>query len=392
VSLENRIKARDLAISSKEKDPAKFILSHAKVIDSVILSFAGIQLDFIRSLEKKVPEWFRNKSLLTYQGVNIEQSSSESTALFKSQYLQGELGIDLTGGLGVDTYFISKRFNTFIHNEPSTELSEIVKYNFTQLDVSNVIFTQFKAEDFAFRQHFDWIYLDPSRRDSRANRVVNIEDCLPNLVDIQSQLLLNASGVMVKFSPMLDIKLALSKLKNVKEVLVLAEKNDVKELIFILSRESCIEPKITCVNLGSGQDSFSFKHTEEENSKAVFSMPMEYLYEPNATILKAGAFNSISSRFHLKKLAANSHLYTSASFNSDFPGRAFKIKAVTNYDKKSLKSIVPQNQANIACRNFPLKPEEIRKQLKWKDGGNTYLFFTESFKAQKLVIVTEKAL
>jgi 16S rRNA G966 N2-methylase RsmD len=390
VSLELKIKARELAFSSKEKDPAKFILANARRFDSEILRLAALQLDFNKSIEKKVPEWFHNGQVLPYQSVNLEQSSSEKTALFKANYLSGKYGADLTGGLGVDSYFISKGFEKFTHNEPSSELSEIVQHNFKSLGVSNVDFTQYIAEEFPLNKPFDWIYLDPSRRDSNANRLYKIEDCLPDLTEIQESLLKHSDAIMVKYSPMLDIKLALSKLNNVSDVIVLAEKNEVKELVFILRKEFNREPKITCVNLESTQDEFAFFYTEETTNQALYSSPKGFLYEPNATILKAGAFNTVATRFGLHKLAPNSHLYTSEELKTYFPGRLFSIKAVTNFDKKSLNSIVKHGKANIACRNFPLKPEEIRKQIKWKDGGDIYLFFTENLEGQKLAIVTEK--
>lgn len=390
MSLELKIKARELAFSSKEKESSKFILANARRYDSELLRLAALQLDFTKSIEKKVPEWFLNGQVIPYQSVNLEQSSSEKTALYKAKYLSGKIGIDLTGGLGVDSYFISKGFEKFIHNEPSSELSEIVQHNFKNLRVSNVDFTQYKAEEFPLDKHFDWVYLDPSRRDSNANRLYKIEDCLPDLTEIQENLLTYSDAIMVKYSPMLDIKLALSKLNNVSDVIILAEKNEVKELVFILRRDYTSEPKVTCVNLDSGQEEFTFSYTEETSQQAHYSAPKGFLYEPNATILKAGAFNTVATRFNLQKLAPNSHLYTSEELKTYFPGRLFSIKAVTNFDKKSLNSIVKQGKANIACRNFPLKPEEIRKQLKWKDGGDIYLFFTENFEGQKLAIVTEK--
>lgn len=391
VSLQNKIKAKEIAKTISEKDTANFVLKNASFYEASLLKDIAIHIEYQNIIEKKIPEWAENKNTLPYQGINLEQSSSQHTAVFKSSLLSGKNGLDLTGGLGVDAYFISKNFENYVYNEPSIELSDIVKHNFETLGVKNVSFSQKLAEEFEWKnQQFDWVYLDPSRRDKQNNKLFKVEDCLPNLIEIKSKIFQHAPFIMVKYSPMLDIKLALKELENIKEVIVLSEKNEVKELVFILDHQKHNFPALKCVNLKSSQPEFSFTYQSENAENVHYSEPLNYLYEPNASIMKAGGFNSIAKQFNLKKIAVSSHLYTSDIKIDNFPGRVFQIKEVTNYDKKRLKEVIISNKVNVSCRNFPIKPEEIKKQMKWKEGGDQYLFFTQTNNNKKIVIITNK--
>jgi hypothetical protein len=199
-----------------------------------------------------------------------------------------------------------------------------------------------------------------------------------------------ADMVMVKYSPMLDIKDTIMLLKHVNEVIILAEKNEVKELVFILRKSACEDPIVSCVNLASNQEEFDFKYSEENQIQLGYKEPHGYLYEPNASIMKAGAFKSIAIKYGVDKIASNSHLYTSESLYSDFPGRKFKIKNVVDYDKKILNKMIITKKANVSTRNFPYSPDEVKKQLGLKDGGDQYLFFTENQKKKKIVLICTK--
>lgn len=392
MSLDLRIKARDIALGETAgKTPADFVLHHSRRYEPELLRLIAGHLDYLRTIEKKIPLWFENGKTLPYTGINLEQSSSELTARYKADHIGGENGLDLTGGLGVDSYFLSRKFNRFVHNEPDPGLSEVVRCNFSELNAANVSFTCFTAEEYPWEDSdFDWVYLDPSRRSRSLQKLVLPEDCLPDLPALRSRILEHAEAVMVKYSPMLDIKLALARLQTVHEVWILAEKNEVKELVFILRKTASPRPEIRCVNLATAQPEFIFTYEEEKNAVPRYSFPRRYLYEPNACLLKGGAFNSIAARFDLHKIAPNSHLYTHDTVIPHFPGRVMEIKDVTSFDKKRLNDIVPEKQANIICRNFPLKPEEARKKLQWKDGGDTYLYLTEDNHRKKTAIVTEK--
>lgn len=392
MSLDLRIKARDIALAEPDrKDPAGFMLRHAGRYEPELLRLIAGQLDYLRTIEKKVPLWYENGKTLGHAGINLEQSSSELTARYKAAYISGKNGLDLTGGLGVDSWFLSQKFEHFTHNEPDPGLSEVVRHNFEALGARNVAFTCFTAEQYPWPgTRYDWVYLDPSRRSQANQKLILPEDCLPDLPALRSSILAHSDAIMVKYSPMLDIKLALNRLQTVHEVAILAEKNEVKELVFILRSSPPAHPQIRCVNLATAQPGFVFTYEEEKNAVPQYSTPLSYLYEPNTALLKAGAFNSAATRFDLCKIAPNSHLYTHATALPHYPGRIMEIRDVTSFDKKRLNEIVPGKQANIICRNFPLKPEEVRKKLQWKDGGDTYLYMTEDRNRKKIAIVAEK--
>lgn len=387
-----RIKARDIALGeTARRNPAEFVLHHSRRYSPELLRLIAGHLDYLRTIEKKIPLWYENRQTLPYIGINLEQSSSELTARYKADHISGENGLDLTGGLGVDSYFLSLKFSHFIHNEPDPGLSEVVCHNFSVLNVTNVAFTCFKAEDYRWpATRYDWVYLDPSRRNQVNQKLVLPEDCLPDLPALRTRILEYTEAIMVKYSPMLDIRLALTRLQTVNEIWVLAEKNEVKELVFILRKQAPSRPEIRCVNLGTPQPEFIFTHQEEKNAIPQYGQPLSYLYEPNSALLKAGAFNCTATRFGLLKIAPNSHLYTHDKVVSHYPGRIMKIKGVTSFDKRRLNDMVSERQANIICRNFPYKPDEVKKKLQWKDGGDTYLYLTEDINRKKLAIVAQK--
>lgn len=387
-----RIKARDIALAETTRiTPAAFALRHAGRYEPGLLQLIAGHLDYLRDIEKKIPSWYENRQTLPYTGINLEQSSSELTARYKAGYVGGQNGLDLTGGLGVDSYFLAQKFDYFTHNEPDAGLSEVAACNFKALGTENVTFTRFTAEQYAWpEKRYDWVYLDPSRRNRANGKLVLPEDCLPDLPALRAQILEHTDAVMVKYSPMLDIRLAVSRLETVNEIWILAEKNEVKELVFVLRKTARPRPEIRCVNLATPQPEFVFTLEEEKEAIAPYGMPLQYLYEPNAAVMKAGAFTCSAVRFGLHKIAPNSHLYTHTTALDHYPGRVMRIRGVTPFDKKRLNDMVSGKQANIICRNFPLKPEEVKKKLGWKDGGDTYLYLTEDMNGKKLAIVTEK--
>jgi 16S rRNA G966 N2-methylase RsmD len=383
-------KAAHIASQLEKIEPKNFVLKNPLKLDSDLLKLVVNQAIFNQTLVQKIPEWANKSGILAPPKISLEQSSSQITAEFKALKVKGNIGIDLTGGMGVDSYFFSKEFKHFVHNEINTELSEIVANNFKILDVNNVEFQNIHAENFVFQQQVDFIYLDPARRDGANRKMVGLHDCQPNLLKINEKLLKNATMIMVKYSPMLDIKDTVMLLKHVNEVIILAEKNEVKELVFILRKSVCEDPIVSCVNLASNQKEFDFKISEENQIQLGYKEPNGYLYEPNASIMKAGAFKSIAIKYGVDKIASNSHLYTSESLHSDFPGRKFKINNVIDYDKKLLNKVITTKKANVSTRNFPYSPEEVKKQLGLKDGGDQYLFFTENQKKKKIVLICNK--
>ncbi|AZA63083.1 methyltransferase [Chryseobacterium indoltheticum] len=326
--------------------------------------------------QKKFPFLLQDGIIFPPQ-LNLEQSSSEKTALYKSEILKGEKFIDLTSGFGIDAYYLSKNFKKITLVEQNKELLDIVKHNWSILDKKGSFINE-KLEDFLTEnnENFDVIYLDPARRDQNKNKVFLLEDLSPNILEIQDQLLFISEQVIIKLSPLIDLKYLISVLKNISKIEIIAVRNDVKEIVVFLSKNYSGEIMCNCVNLESGEKDFSFEINAEKNAQAEYAEPQQFIYIPNNTILKAGIFNLISSEFNLKKLHPNTHLYTSDVKISDFPGRILEMKVI---DSKEIKK---KEQFNLISKNYPLKPEEIKKKYQLKDGGNQYLIFTQSKKGK----------
>lgn len=349
------------------------------------------QIEAKKRSEKKLPTWFNTESIYYPNKLNIEQTSSEATAKHKAELVSGTSLIDLTGGFGVDTYYFSKQVENATHCEINSELSEIVSHNFKALNAENIECLSESGIDALKRldRTFDWIYIDPSRRDNTKKKVFLLSDCTPNVKTFQGLFLKYAKHVMIKTSPLLDLKATVSDLKHVKEIYIISLNNEVKELLWILERDFDEEPVIKTINIQKEQrQKFQFKLSEEASNTAEYEIPLDYLYEPNVAILKAGAFNAISKILNIPKLHQHSHLYTSETL-LDFPGRRFKIEDILPFNKKAFAK-QGISKANVTTRNFPISVGDIRKKLKIKDGGNTYLFFTTNLKDEKIIIVCSK--
>lgn len=340
--------------------------------------------------EKKLPTWFRGEKIYYPAKISIEQTSSETTADFKSHLISGDSIIDITGGFGVDCLYFSKNFNRVIHCEINQELSSIVKYNYKQLNISNIDTHPVNGFDYLKQteETFDCIYIDPSRRNDVKGKVFLLKDCLPYIPPKIDFFFTKAKKILVKVSPILDITNTIKELKNVKEVFVVAVNNEVKELLFLLKKNFDGVINIKSINITKKNiQKFDFEFQNQSN--ATYSKPLNYLYEPNVAILKSGGFNQITTTYDVFKLDQNSHLYTSLNL-IDFPGRRFKILDILQYDKKKLKKLFSKKKANITVRNFPKSVAQIRKELNIKDGGNTYIIFTSTINKKLKVLVCEK--
>ena len=299
--------------------------------------------------------------------LSCEQCSSELTAKYKASLIRSfthlltRSFVDLTGGYGVDTYFISKHFEHTDYVEQDTELCRIAKHNF---DSEPITIHNTTAEAFLLTDgSYDLIFLDPARRDSHGGKVFRLEDCTPNVIKLLPTLLarLTPNGrLMLKLSPMLDLTQALNALDMVTwDIHIIAIKNEVKEVLLLSHGTG----RITAIDLDKEEQAFSFVREEERLAKADYQLTaIHYLYEPNAAILKAGAYKLISTRFGLHKLDVNTHLYASEKPISDFPGRVWQIEQTENV-----------RQANVLTRNYPLSPEILKKKLHLRDGGENYL-------------------
>lgn len=326
--------------------------------------------------EKKFPFLLREGIVFPPQ-LNLEQSSSEKTAAYKLEMLKGKKFADLTSGFGIDAYYLSQNFEDVTLVEQNAGLLETVEHNWNILK-RKAVFVNQKLEDFlsSDKEHFDVIYLDPARRDGSKNKVFLLEDLSPDILEIQDRLMASSDQVVIKLSPLIDLKYLVSVLPAIFRIEIIAVKNDVKEVVIFLSRQLHEEVICTCVNLESSEPAFIFRFGEEDKAETIYGEPERFIYIPNNSILKAGTFNLISQRFGLKKLHPNTHLYTSDKRENNFPGRILEMKIVES------KSIKKKEQFNIISKNYPLKPEEIKKKYGIKDGGEAYLIFTQSKKGK----------
>ena len=370
-------------------DITKLILKGSPFSDVSIQELAS-QIVAKQKAEHKLASWFRTQQIYYPSKINIEQTSSEHTANYKSNLVNGASIIDITGGFGIDCFYFSKRFEAVTHCEINAELSTIVAHNFKQLKINNI--TTFSGDAFDFlrstKEKFDCIYIDPSRRDAVKGKVFLLQDCIPNVPENIDFLFSKTNQILIKTSPILDITSAINELKFVKEVHVIAIHNEVKELLFLLDKEHSKSIEIKTVNIGK-EETKTFHFTYKEDLYSEYSEPLSYLYEPNSAILKSGGFHQITNQLNVSKLQQHSHLYT-ADILLDFPGRTFKIEQVLSYDKKKLKKLLPENKANITIRNFPKTVAQIRKETKIKEGGTIFIFFTTNFKNELTVVICRK--
>ena len=340
--------------------------------------------------EKKLPTWFANDNIYYPEKISIEQTSSEVAANHKLDLISGNSIIDLTGGFGIDAYSFSKKFTKVVHCEINNELSKIVAYNYQQLGITNIEcfsgngMTYLKQDD----QKFDCIYIDPSRRNDVKGKVFLLQDCLPYIPPKIDFLFEKTAQILIKTSPILDISNTINDLKNVQKVRVFALNNEVKELLFILKKGYEGKIFIEAVNHQKGEiQKMEFDYQSDTRSN--YALPLSFVYEPNAAILKSGGFHEVGQQFQLQKLHQHSHLYTSDSL-VDFPGRAFSIEHCIPYDKKKIKKLLPNQKANITIRNFPKSVAQIRKETRIKEGGTDFLFFTTDCNNKHIVLICKK--
>lgn len=339
--------------------------------------------------KNKLPTWFSASGIIYPSKISVEQTSSESTAAYKSTLISGDSLIDLTGGFGIDDYYFARQFEAVVHCEINAELSALVAHNFDTLGVGNI---ECKIGDSQtilqqLNGKFDWIYIDPSRRNDAKGKVFLLKDCLPDVPQLLDFYFGYSSNILVKTAPVLDIVAGLSELKNVKRIHIVALENEVKELLWEIEKgyRDVIEIK-TANLLKTDIEKFDFILGEETHCH--IGSPQKYLYEPNSAIMKSGAFEAVGTKYQLAKLHQHSHLYTSKE-KIDFPGRIFEIEKVVPYQKNEMKALENSN-ANLTTRNFPETVEAIRKKWKIKDGGDRYCFFTTDGNNDKIVLFCTK--
>ena len=341
--------------------------------------------------KKKLPTYFNTPNIYFPNKVNIEQTSSEKTAEFKSKIVTGNTMIDATGGFGVDSMYFSKEFKKTVYIEENKELFEIVKVNSNKLGLNNIKHLNDDGIEYVKKIDtvIDLLYIDPSRRNNENKKVHFLSDCTP-LIDYDLiKSLQNFKTILIKCSPIIDLKKTINDLIVVSEIYIVGINNEVKEVLFSLNKQSNNDIKIKCIDLSNRDLDFEFNINDIDNKKNDDNSKVpNYLYEPNSMILKSGAFGLICERYDVKKLNINSHLYTSKDL-IDFPGRAFKVESVVNFSKRNLKDL-NISKANITTRNFPIDVKDLRKKSKIIDGGDDYLFFTTNHFNDQIIIKTKK--
>lgn len=383
---------QNFILENENADPFAISLKNKEYKDIPIKEVAA-QIAARKTAKTKLPDWYNTQSIIYPQKISMEQCSSQLTAAYKANLVSGRSFIDLTCGAGVDSWAFSKKFDQGYYVEQNENLYEITKHNFQALDVDNLDAHNTTAEQFIseFHDKVDFIYIDPARRDKNQNRVFQFADCEPNIVELLPELLMRSKKVMIKASPMLDIDLSLKSLSNITAVHIVSVNNDCKEVLYIVDTEGSHDIQFFTINITEqNSENFVFSSKELEKTAADYSLPKEYLYEPNASIMKAGAFQLVGEKFGLTKLHLHTHLYTSEELVENFPGRVFKVDEVINYDKKLLAKLIPECKANIATRNFKEDVAQIRKKTKLKDGGNKYLFACTNMENKPAIIICSK--
>jgi len=345
------------------------------------------QITAKKKSEKKLPTWFHTENIYYPPVLSIEQTSSEITAKYKSKLAIGDTLIDITGGFGIDSYYFSQKVKNVIHCEINEELSAIAQHNALALYATNI---EFKAEDGiadikTSETIFDTIYVDPARR-AEKGKVFMLKDCTPDVAGNLDLLLEKSSRIIIKTAPLLDISAGLSELKQVSEIHILSVKNECKELLWVIDKGYENDTKIKAVTLNNGiEKDFSF-YRSSSNASVHFTNHLnigEYLYEPDAALLKSGAFNLIGTTYGLLKLHPQTQLFSADGVKIDFPGRIFKIESILNTGE--LKKEV-NLKGNVIVRNYPAKPEDLVKKYKIKADQNQFLIFTKITNGENVIL------
>lgn len=379
----------------RNDDPFQLALAR-KQYPGVPVAEAAAQIEALQKTKQKVPAWFR-EGMLFPPRLSVEQASSEATARFKAGLVQGGRLLDLTCGLGIDTYFFSQVCSEVTAIEFNPVIADAARHNFSVLNAQNISVITGDSSDFETLApgNFDCIFLDPARRDQHQKKVFNWRDCSPDVLEIKDKLLRHTRHVLLKSAPMLDIQLSVRQLETVQKIWIVEYAGEVKEVIYQLGTDQHPATEIPVEVTGiddHGQPLYRFEYTQETEKEAtqVFSLPLAYLYEPSPALLKSGAMKLFGSRFSLAKLHENTHLFTSGTPVSGVPGRKFEIIAICRYDKKEVQAAVPELRANIATRNFPDTPDMMARKLGLNNGGSVYLFGATLYDNRKAVLVCRK--
>lgn len=369
-----------------------FVLSlKSKAHKDFPLKEAIEQIHALQKAKLKIPSWVATEEIIWPAPISIEQCSSELTARFKADLIHGKSIVDLTGGMGVDISCFAATFDEVHYVESEPNLAELALHNFSLLGLNAISIHCERSEDFLGKrtEKIDAIFIDPSRR-VKDKKVFKIEECAPNIYELVPLCLELSNQLLIKLSPLVDLSLLIRDFAPSK-IWVVSVKNEVKEVLCLIQNEKTTT-QISAVDLQNDgkKEVFEFNHEEEATIESVFSLPLNYIYEPSSAILKTGAFKLVSHRFGINKLHINAHLYTSDVLIEDFPGRTFILKKQIKMDKKEIARLVPHKKINVLTRNHPLTPDQLKKKLSLKDGGEDYLIGTTLMNDKKAVLFCER--
>lgn len=375
---------------NRKKDLPALILKGSPFPDVSVQELAR-QIKGVKIAEKKFPEFYQNRQILYPPKLNLEQTSSQITAEYKASLVKGNKGIDLTGGMGIDSYYLSRKFEDFTYCELDEELTKLASHNFSILKANNIQVVHADSLNFlkTEAQKFDLVYADPARRDEKGGKVFKLKDCVPDIPSNLAMIFEHTNSLLLKTSPMLDISIGLEELEHVREIHIVAVKNEVRELLWLLDKSATEDPIIKTVNFEKNEVQELNGSLDAQNNSLELSLPLKFLYEPNAAIMKSGLFERVAAITNTTKLHQNSHLYTSEE-KLNFPGRIFQITEIEEYKPGNLKRKLKNQKANITTRNFPESVEDLRKKFKIKDGGSDYFFFTTNMDDEKIMISCRK--
>lgn len=403
----------DFVLNHRSEDPRMLALRSSKYSD-IDMRSAVVQISGWQVARKKLPLWADTEGVVFPEHLSMEQCSSQATAEYKASVLTDVMKIvntagtdggaeehysiaDLTGGFGVDSTMLARGGGHLTFVERQSELCKLAENNLPLLGVKNfevicgdgtLVLDEMPYQNF--------IYLDPARRDANGRKTVEIEDCTPNVIELNERLLHKADVVMLKLSPMLDLASAERRLSGVRQIHIVSVDGECKEILILLSQSvisGCDDKKIVCANITSnGNSVFSFTRESERNAECHYSSVVQnYLYEPNASVMKAGCFKAVADKCAVEKLHPNSHLYTSQNYVHNFPGRIFAVEAVSAFSKRDLRTFISGiDKANLSVRNFPAQVAELRKRFNIREGGDIYLFATTLSDGKHVMIKCRK--
>ena len=374
---------------NKDKDPYQISMS-AKQNPSIDILKMASQIQARQKLSQKLPTWTSHSRIFFPASIAQQQASSEITAEFKASIVFGNV-LDLTGGMGVDTAAFAKRASQVSYTEIQKELYDITRYNHEILGFKNIVHEFGNGIEFFKKTNifFDFIYVDPARRSDKGDKVILFKDCQPNVLDLLALIPID-TALLIKTSPLLDLERAILELNGVGKIWVVCVKNEVKEILFLKSKHDTLDPVIDVIELNFKNSQLFSGTLEAEKRKLKGTGPISnFLYEPHPGMLKAGFFKSMETE-NVIKLNSNTHLYSSKELDTKFPGKSFRVIETGPIDISWLIKHIPNKQVNISTRNFPGKPEDLRKKLKLKEGGDLTLFGYRNHQNQVELALTQK--